>query len=168
MCTGARLNRAVLAFAVVAFAFEPGCATHQRLVRQDEGVIIADLRAIQSAEAAFQSANMGYYGTLQCLAAPADCLDRYPSDAPPFLSKPLAGLTPEDGYLRRFFAGPEVPEAMRGGAAATSITAWAYTAVPAQDLRGQKGLLCGQLGKDLRRSRWQRAYRCGRAVHVPM
>jgi hypothetical protein len=124
-----------------------GCATHSRLVRQDEEVIINDLRAIQEAQATFATVNKGFYGTLECLAEPWSYFPNYPSGAPAFLSKGLAALTPENGYERHFFGGPRagefVPEICEA-----SFTAWAYTAVPVSaDKQDRRAFCADSTGK---------------------
>ena len=62
-----------------------GCTAHRLVVGQDETVILTDLRKIQSAEGAYEASNRGFYGSLECLAVPTDCLDGYASGHP-FLS----------------------------------------------------------------------------------
>jgi hypothetical protein len=123
-----------------ATALAAGCQTHQRLIRQDEGVIVNDLRTVLMAEAAYEAANGGFPDTLQCLAAPQGCVPGYPKDAPSFLVATLANLVPENGYVRAFHPGPAAPSALRqsGVCSPSSLVAWAYTAVPATDRRKRK------------------------------
>jgi hypothetical protein len=115
------------------------CATHTRLIHQDEEVILNDLRKVLSAEAVYESLNGGWYDRLECLGAPQNCIPGYPKDAPPVLDAALAQLVPENGYARAFHAGPPARIVNAELSSKTSITAWAYTAVPSRERRGRKG-----------------------------
>ena len=99
--------RLLLAGGVAVIALR--CASHQRLVHQDEGVILADLNAVLNAEAVYHAGNDGYYGPLACLAAPWSCIPHYPRSGPAMLGTALAELRPENGYVRRFYPGPPPP-----------------------------------------------------------
>jgi hypothetical protein len=61
---------------------------------------IGDTRNVISAEAAYQSANSGFYGTLSCLATPSRCIPNY--TGPTFLDESLAGAASQtkQGYDR--------------------------------------------------------------------
>lgn len=117
-----------------------GCQTHQRLVRQDEQVIVNDLRAVLSAEAAYEAANLGVPDTIRCLGSPQSCIADYPKDAPPFLSAALANLVTENGYARAFYPGPPASKdaCPAGHCSGSSLSGWAYTAVPTSDRRKRK------------------------------
>ena len=54
-------------------------------VSANESATIGDIRTVISAEAAYQSANSGFYDRLTCLATPAGCIPGYPATAPTFL-----------------------------------------------------------------------------------
>jgi hypothetical protein len=133
----------------VAITVAGGCQTHQRLVRQDENVVLGDLRTVITAQAAYEAVNAGFPDTLQCLAAPKDCIPGYPPDSPPFLSATMAGLTPENGYVRAFHPGPPAPTAryVPHVASPSSLAAWAYTAVPSRDRRGRKSFCADSTGR---------------------
>lgn len=117
------------AAAGVVIGAQLGCATHRRLVAQDEKVVLNDLLAIQKAEAAY-SALTGAYGTLDCLAAPWDCLPGYPRANGWMLDPRLASLASDNGYERRFHPGP--------AGSVGGLASWAYTAVPVKDTRNRK------------------------------
>jgi hypothetical protein len=129
----------VCALAILPF----GCTAHRLLVRQDETVILTDMRKIQSAEGAYE-ATMSFYGSLECLAVPTDCIKGYPSGHP-FLSKTLANLVPENGYSRQFFPGPAAPRTALWSPG--SLRAWAYTATPIRDGRGRKAFCADSSGR---------------------
>lgn len=104
-------------------------------VSTNESAAIGDLRTIVSAEAAYQSANGGYYDTLECLGAPARCIPGY--TGPVMLQGPLAtdnGL--KTGYRHTLHPGAPAP---RGSSISpSSLTAYAVVAVPIS--QGQTGV----------------------------
>jgi type IV pilus assembly protein PilA len=74
-------------------------------VSANESATIGDIRTVISAEAAYHSANGGYYGTITCLNVPSDpvCIPSYPATAPTFLDSQLATpAIPKSGYQRSF------------------------------------------------------------------
>lgn len=124
------------------------CATHSRLVQQDEAAIVNDLRAIQSAEAAYMASNGGVYDVPRCLATPWDCIPNYPKFAPSFLPVALGTLLPENGYARTFHAGKALDTKLGFAfSSKTSIREWAYTAVPVRDARGRKSFCTDTSGR---------------------
>jgi uncharacterized membrane protein len=100
----------------------------------NESAAIGDLRTVISAQAAYQSANGGFYGEMACLAQPKLCIVGY--EGPHFLDPELASATERSGYRRAFHPGPPA-------GTPRSLAGYAYTAVPAQP--GQTGLrsFCG-------------------------
>src|SRR4051794_24740717 len=65
-------------------------------VAANESATIGDTRTMISAEAAYQSANGGFYeGTPSCMTQPwaGTCIPQYPTNAPTFLDSQLAALT---------------------------------------------------------------------------
>ncbi len=113
-------------------------------VSANEAASVGDLRTIISAEAAYQSANGGFYDRPECLQAPTQCIPGYAPGAPTFLDASFASAT-RHGYKLTFHAGdPVAPEALAGGAySRSSLTQFAYTAVPSS--RNQTGVrsFCG-------------------------
>lgn len=111
-------------------------------VSANESAAIGDIRTVISAEAAYQSANAGFYDTLDCLNAPAGCIPGYAG--PTFLDVMLASGAPKSGYRRTFHSGP--PASGEEGASSrspSSILSFAYTAVPIQaNQTGVRGF-CG-------------------------
>jgi type IV pilus assembly protein PilA len=75
-------------------------------VSANEAAAIGDTRTVISAEAAYHSANSGFYGNITCLAVPSNCLPGYVG--PTFLDGVLAGSTTvvKQGYTRTFFELP--------------------------------------------------------------
>ena len=107
-------------------------------VSANESATIGDIRTVISAEAAYQTINDGFYGPLECLGTPSDCVAGY--DGPTFLDSSLATGAAKSGYNRRFHPGP----AMAGGSRPDGrLVMYAYTAVPVNV--GQTGVrgFCG-------------------------
>src|SRR5438093_9918910 len=67
-------------------------------VSANEAAAIGVSRTVISGEAAYQSANSGFYGNITCLATPASCMTGY--TGPTFLDASLAGTatTTQQGY----------------------------------------------------------------------
>jgi len=93
---------------------------------------IGDVRAMISAQAAYQAANRGFHDGPGCLAQPARCIPGYAVDGPTFLDPGLASLQMERRYVRGFHPGPPADpvDIRRSRASATSLQAYAYTAIP--------------------------------------
>lgn len=104
-------------------------------VSANESAAIGDVRTVISAQAAYQSANRGFYGELPCLGAPATCIKGY--SGPQFLDAQVASLEVKSGYRRAFHPGPRAT-------GARSLRAFAYTAVPVE--QGKTGVrsFCGE------------------------
>src|SRR5689334_8779180 len=71
-------------------------------VASNEAGAIGDLRTVVSAQAAYASANSGYYETnFDCLVNPTGaCIPSYPVGAPTFLDSQLSGEISKSGYNR--------------------------------------------------------------------
>jgi type IV pilus assembly protein PilA len=107
-------------------------------VASNESATLGDMRALISAQAAYQSANSGFYdGELSCLNAPsiAGCIPSYPTFAPTFLDSQLASVQTKSGYNRSFQGGAVVAVA---AASPTSTAAYRYDATPV--VIGQTGV----------------------------
>jgi hypothetical protein len=92
-----------------------------------------------SAQAAYQSANAGWYdGELTCLttAGPA-CIPNYPTNAPTFLDSNIGTLQSKSGYARSFEPGP-APVPLSPLASPTQVSSYAYVTTPVN--QGQTGV----------------------------
>jgi type IV pilus assembly protein PilA len=111
----------------------------------NESAAIGDVRTVISAQAAYQSANGGYYASsLDCLAAPtsAGCIPDYSAASPTFLDSALASGAPKSGYLRSFVAVPAPPDADPAVVGRSSATSYLYGAVPVKPGNtGNRGFL---------------------------
>jgi type IV pilus assembly protein PilA len=109
-------------------------------ISANEAAAIGDTRSVIMAEAAYQSANGGYYDRLECLAEPATCIPAYAG--PSMLSAEIARAATKNGYRRSFHPG--APASPRPPAVSpTSMMSFAYATVP--DKKGTTGVraFCG-------------------------
>jgi len=109
-------------------------------VSANESATIGDIRTVISAQAAYQSANGGWYSsTMACLNVPsgAGCIPNYLANAPTFLDSAVTGLGAKSGYNRSFNSVPvtNVNTAVSG---TNSASAYAYGATPVTS--GQTGV----------------------------
>jgi type II secretory pathway pseudopilin PulG len=104
-------------------------------ISANEAGALGNVRTVISAEAAYQSANAGYYDVPGCLLAPAQpqCLgSKAPSDG--YITP--GGIVfdvPKTGYVLRFYPGETVSAP---GASPSSLTAFAVVAEPASPQTG--------------------------------
>jgi type IV pilus assembly protein PilA len=108
-------------------------------VSANESATIGDIRTLISAQAAYQSANGGWYdGTIACLTDPSGaCIPNYPTNSPTFLDSQLASLLPKSGYDRSWGEGASVAIATTISSP-TSVTSYVYEATPTS--QGQTGV----------------------------
>jgi type IV pilus assembly protein PilA len=109
-------------------------------ISANESATIGDIRTVISAQAAYHSANGGWYASnMMCLSTPATtagCIPSYPANGPTFLDPTIAGQRAKSGYNRSFEAPPvSVNTAIAGTASANSYT---YSAWPVTS--GQSGV----------------------------
>jgi type IV pilus assembly protein PilA len=109
-------------------------------VSANEAATLGDIRTVISAQAAYQSANSGFYdGSLSCLADPSNgaCIPSYPAFAPTFLDSQLCSQQVKSGYGRSFQSGAVIAPLLPA-ASPTSTAAYRYDATPVQI--GQTGV----------------------------
>jgi type II secretory pathway pseudopilin PulG len=112
-------------------------------VSANEAGAIGDIRSVISAEAAYSSANAGYYDTLECLAAPTRCIPNYPASGPTFIDSQLTQAL-KGGYRRSFHPGPSADPAGRGTSySPSSLGSFAYVAEPATPNQTGIRAFCG-------------------------
>ena len=107
-------------------------------VSANESATLGDIRTLISAQAAYQSANSGFYDSkLSCLTQPSAgaCIPSYPSIAPTFLDSQLAAQNAKSGYNRVFSAGTV---STTSTSSPTSVSVYAYDATPV--VIGQTGV----------------------------
>jgi type IV pilus assembly protein PilA len=108
-------------------------------VSANESATIGDIRTVISSEAAYQSANGGWYDVLSCLNGPSsNCIPSYPANAPTFLDSAMGAMISKSGYDRSFQSGPTPGNINTNISSPTSMTAYAYTATPIT--QGQTGV----------------------------
>ena len=100
-------------------------------VSANEAATIGDIRTLISAQAAYQSANGGFYDSeLSCLSAPSQgCIPDYPTNAPTFIDSQLASLQAKSGY-NRSFAGDSAPTPIPAASSGSSVSVYGYEALP--------------------------------------
>jgi type IV pilus assembly protein PilA len=108
-------------------------------VSANESATIGDIRTVISAQAAYQSANAGFYeSNFACLVAPSGtCIPNYPTNAPTFVDSQIASLQAKSGYDRTANPGP-APATKPATASPGSVSMYAYTASPIN--QGQTGV----------------------------
>ena len=96
-------------------------------VNANEAAVIGDTRSVLSSEAAYHSANSGFYGNITCLATPSSCITGYSTAAPTFLDPSVAGSTTlvKEGYTRSWFESPAA-----SGPGPGSLDVYCYQATP--------------------------------------
>ena len=94
-------------------------------VSANEAAAIGDTRTVISGEAAYQSANSGFYGTLTCLSTPGTCITQY--TGPTFLDASIAGsvTVTKQGYNRTW------TEVTNANGPTGSVDVFCYQATPA-------------------------------------
>ena len=105
-------------------------------VSANESATIGDIRTVISGEAAYQSANSGWYDQISCMNAP--CIPSYPANAPTFLDSNIAGLNSKSGYDRSFQPGPTPGTINTVIASTSSLASYGYGATPVT--QGQTGV----------------------------
>jgi type IV pilus assembly protein PilA len=106
-------------------------------VAANESATIGDVRTVVSSQAAYQSANGGWYEkNFDCMTLKGGCVPNVPTNSPIFLDSQIAALTPKSGY------GREAAETGLGTTdptvSPTSTLAYVYTATPV--VLGQSGV----------------------------
>jgi Zn-dependent protease with chaperone function/type II secretory pathway pseudopilin PulG len=104
-------------------------------VSANESAAISDVRALVSAETAYE-AGAGSYGPLECLVSPSrsGCFEGYPAGQPGLLDAQLGDGAPRSGYRRIFVRGPRKPTRLNPN----GIASYCYAAVPVK--AGQTGV----------------------------
>ncbi len=115
-------------------------------VSANEAATIGDIRTVISAQAAFQSANGGWYaGSLSCMSNPQGgnaCIPNYPAGAPTFLDSNLAPTAaapgPKSGYARSWGPGATPAPINTNVSGTNSVSSYVYLATPVT--AGQTGV----------------------------
>jgi prepilin-type N-terminal cleavage/methylation domain-containing protein len=110
-------------------------------VSANESATIGDIRTVISAQAAFQSANGGWYtGAISCLnnVVPGTCIPNYPATAPTFLDTAVASMAAKSGYARSFVAGSTPAPLNTNVSGTTSVSSYVYLTSPVS--QGQTGV----------------------------
>ena len=111
-------------------------------IAENERRVIGDLRTIQAAEAEYSALNRDLFDTLPCVATPSRCVPGRPSTVTA-VTPQLASLTTSWGYVRTFHPGPAPAGGVPAGASPTSLTGFAYVAVPVSPGSTGQRSFCG-------------------------
>jgi prepilin-type N-terminal cleavage/methylation domain-containing protein len=109
-------------------------------VSANESATIGDIRTVISGQAAYQSANGGWYdGSLSCLSVNGPtCIPNYPTNAPTFLDTNIGALNSKSGYNRSFESGPMPSPLNTNISSGSSASSYAYVTSPVN--QGQTGV----------------------------
>jgi hypothetical protein len=93
--------------------------------------LLQDVRAVQSAQAAYAEHNGGHYDTLACVNEPRKCNPNAPEGAAGLQASLVAG-EPRLEYQRTFHPGPSIAPAdiVKQGVSPSSMNAFAFVAAP--------------------------------------
>ena len=113
-------------------------------VSANEAATVGDVRTVISGQAAYASANGGFYeANLSCLNQPSagGCIPNYPAAAPTFLDTAVAGYRAKSGYNRTFGSNGGVGLNCAGTTCSTNATGGTvYVATPvSQNRSGVRG-----------------------------
>jgi type IV pilus assembly protein PilA len=103
-------------------------------VSANESATIGDIRTVISAQAAFQSANGGFYtSSWPCLNGPtaAGCIPSYPTNGPTFVDSQIASLGGKSGYSRQVPSVGAAPNPINSNlTGSTAVVGYVYAATP--------------------------------------
>ena len=106
-------------------------------VSSNESATIGDIRTVISGQAAYQSANGGYFEkNFACLTTRGGCVPSAPTTSPTFLDSQIAALLPKSGYTRATpaFGTPGTDPTVSPG----SVMSYVYAGTPV--MQGQSGV----------------------------
>ena len=117
-------------------------------ISANEAAAIGELRSVLAAEMTYRSINGGHYDTLECLAKPSSCVPGY--SGPALLDPELTRAEPRKGYHRAFYPGPRPGTPGTALVSPSSVTGFAYVAIPLQP--GKTGIrsFCVDAGGEIR------------------
>lgn len=118
---------------------------HGSVATANARAVINDMRTVISAEHAYAAANAAFFDAPRCLGKLSDCLPDAPEGSQAYLSAALASLEPKNDYARSFHPGPAATadQLRHARVSASSVTAFAYAAVPVKPGVTGKVSFCG-------------------------
>ena len=111
-------------------------------VAANEAAAIGDLRSMISAQAAYSAENQGFYDSYECLITPTGCIPGTVRERSPFLDARFANAS-RHGYTFQLHLGPAPDNLDNTVASASSVTTYAYVAVPTAVSRTGVRAFCG-------------------------
>ena len=130
-------REALLLIGILALAAAvPVAAAIRSRVASNETAAIGDVRTVIAAQAAYRSANGGWYeSNFNCLTQHGGCIPSSPISNPTFLDSQLASLVPRTGYARAVGSFGSVPTPADPSVSVSSVSDYVYTASPMQQTR---------------------------------
>jgi len=108
-------------------------------VSANESATIGDVRTVISGQAAYQSANGGWYeSAFSCMAQKGGCVPSVPTSSPTFLDSQIAALTSKSGYGRTTPTFGLPPTPADPTVSPSSVASYVYGATPMS--QGQTGV----------------------------
>jgi hypothetical protein len=123
------LGVSILALYGLSYLMTP-LANHSHALPRRESAAIGELRTLSSAQAAYSNSNEGFFGSLECLKRPADCIPDSTKAGPVFLHEAFPETS--RGYSFTFRIGRTLTpaEIQKTRIAPGSFSTWAFYAVP--------------------------------------
>jgi type IV pilus assembly protein PilA len=109
----------------------------------NESAALGDVRTVISAETAYAAANGGYYDNLECLARPQGCIPGSSAPSQAMIDATMAGGGARHGYEFMLHLGPAAPSENAGPVSPSSVTGFAYVAVPVKAGNTGQRAFCG-------------------------
>ena len=123
----------VVAGALALMAAVPLAGVIRARVASNEATTIGDIRTVIAAQAAYRSANGGWYeSNFNCLTQHGGCIPSSPISNPTFLDSQLASLVPRTGYARAVGSFGSVPTPADPSVSVSSVSDYVYNASPMQ------------------------------------
>jgi type IV pilus assembly protein PilA len=109
----------------------------------NESGAVGDVRTMISAQVTYASSNGGYYDKLECLARPQGCIPGSSAPAQALIDGSIASMPVRRGYDFTLHLGPAAPQENASAVSPSSVTSFAYVAVPVKAGNTGQRAFCG-------------------------
>jgi type IV pilus assembly protein PilA len=113
-----------------------------RMAANESGAV-GDVRTMISAQATYASSNGGYYDKIECLAKPQGCIPGSTAPSSALIDAPMASTPVRRGYDFTLHLGPAAPQENASAVSPSSVTSFAYVAVPVKAGNTGQRAFCG-------------------------